>query len=512
MARNDDKQRVHRYLANCLRSVASGLCFVTLCALSAQAGSFDRNAWLGDYAALKAALEKQYSNLAWFGSPESGVDLPALDRRTLAALEWAKSDEDARSAILSFVRSFHDGHFSELEALAPPTGTKSATPGDTQYSRQDAAGGCAALGDSSDGSASFSVPFERLPGFHLVSDGLTQPFRVGVLTGGDPPMRLGMVRIRSFETDSPTLCMEAWKQDAFWNQQGKLLRGALRQAVTLAWYRALADQLRRLKSDGATAVLVDVGDNSGGDDSGDIAARLLTAKPLHSAPLWMSQDKAASAQYFDEQLAALRRALQLDPPSKEIVEKSISTFSFQKEKLTQIVCPMDWVWRERRTWNSEACRRLTEAGSAGGPLAYLAADAVGDARVARLLHWPSQVTALWGAWTGPVYVLTNGRTYSAAEMFAAVLQNNRAAKTIGSQTGGDGCGFMNDPDPVVLPYSRLRFRIPNCVRMRADGTDEVAGVKPDLPVLPTEGENKRTRAMRVFSEVYADLKQSSRGQ
>jgi hypothetical protein len=107
-------------------------------------------------------------------------------------------------------------------------------------------------------------------------------------------------------------------------------------------------------------------------------------------------------------------------------------------------------------------------------------------------------------------VLTDSKTYSAAEMFAAVLQNNRAAKTIGSQTGGDGCGFMTNPGPVVLPYSGLRFRIPNCVRMRADGTDEVAGVKAVIPVLPTEGEDARARAMRVFREIYADLKQSSR--
>jgi len=97
-------------------------------------------------------------------------------------------------------------------------------------------------------------------------------------------------------------------------------------------------------------------------------------------------------------------------------------------------------------------------------------------------------------------------------MFAAMLQNNRALKTIGSQTGGDGCGFMNDPEPVVLPYSHLRFRVPNCVRIRADGTDEVAEIKPDLAVLPTEGENKRTRALRVFTDLYADLKQSSQKQ
>src|ERR1043166_4393094 len=72
--------------------------------------AFDRGAWLRDYAALKQALEARYSNLAWFASPEGGVDLPALDKRTVAALRAAASDDDAREALLSFVRAFHDGH------------------------------------------------------------------------------------------------------------------------------------------------------------------------------------------------------------------------------------------------------------------------------------------------------------------------------------------------------------------------------------------------------------------
>src|SRR4029079_7971094 len=81
------------------------------------AQSFNRNAWIDDYAFLKHTLEKRYSNLAWFASPEGGLDLPALDRRTSAALKMSVSDEDAQSAILNFVRAFHDGHFSQLASL-----------------------------------------------------------------------------------------------------------------------------------------------------------------------------------------------------------------------------------------------------------------------------------------------------------------------------------------------------------------------------------------------------------
>ena len=167
---------------------------------------------------------------------------------------------------------------------------------------------------------------------------------------------------------------------------------------------------------------------------------------------------------------------------------------------------MDWVWHERRAWNAETCRRIVEAGSAGGPLAYLAPNAVADVRIAQLLHWPASQTPLWSSWTGPLYVLTDNKTYSSAEMFAAVLQNNRAAEIVGIRTGGDGCGFMNKVEPLVLPHSGLRFRIPNCVRVRADGTDEVAGIKPDLPIPASVGEGAKARAERIFSAVCSDLK------
>ena len=467
--------------------------------LSLAHAAFDRGAWLRDYAALKQALEARYSNLAWFASPEGGVDLPALDKRTMAALRAAASDDDAREALLSFVRAFHDGHFSQLPALEPAPAAKIEPPPNPDYRRDDAATGCAALGYAPYNRPQFSVPFESLPGFRLVADGIGTPFRAGVVNG------IGIVRIPVFEENSDQgLCLAAWKRDDVWDADGKLQRKRLREVVERAWYDAMAGLLRTFRDDGAAAVIVDVGNNSGGDDSGDIVARLFTGKPLHSSPLWLSFDAKAATPYLDEALGDLREAARLDPAST-LVQSTLAAFTARKEQLKDRTCAMGWVWRERRAWSGNGCRRLIEAGSAGGPLDDLAPDAVKNADAARRLHWPAVVAPLWGSWSGPLYVLTDGRTYSAAEMFAAVLQNNGAAKTVGTRTGGDGCGFMDDPGPLTLPHSGLRFRIPNCVRLRADGTDEVAGVGPDLPVLPRDGENARARAMRVIEAVRGEL-------
>src|ERR1051325_4043364 len=254
---------------------------------------FDRNAWLGDYAALKQALEARYANLAWFASPEGGVDLPALDRRTLAALQSAASDDDAREALLAFVRGFRDGHFSQLPAVEPAPAVQAAPPPNAELSRKDAATVCAALNYAPYNRPQFSLPFESLPGFRLIADGIGTPFRAGIVGG------VGIVRIPAFEENADQgLCREAWKRRDVW-EHGKLNRNRLRHAVERAWYDALARDLRAFQSGGAKAVVVDIGANSGGDDSGDIAARLFTAKPLHSSPLWLSYDAAAATPYFD---------------------------------------------------------------------------------------------------------------------------------------------------------------------------------------------------------------------
>jgi Peptidase family S41 len=470
----------------------------------AQEKTFAREVWLQDYSALKHALERSYSNLAWFASPQSGVDLPALDRRTLAALHHAKSDEDARSALLAFVAGFHDGHFSQLASLAPATGSKIKDPAPFPYDRQKPEAGCAALGYAANGRTDFSLPFESLPGFTLIADGQARPFRAGILMT-DGHVQIGIVRIFSFRTQPYfAVCLKAWKGDV-WNEHGELRLSALKSDIDEEWYRALAEVLKQFEAAKVNAVLVDVGNNSGGNDSGDMAASLFGASPMHSAKLRMSQDTTASKAYFDEEFAALKRAETFHPDAagQQLIDEATKSFSAEQAKLAT-PCPMEWVWKKRQDWQSGGCKRLVDAGSAGGPLDYLKPGVVADGQIAKRLHWPAEYVQFWGTWTGPTYVLTNNRTYSSAEMFAAILQNNHAARIIGAQTGGDGCGFIDGPEPVTLPNSQLRFRIPNCVRLRADGTDEVAGVKPDLPVLETD-ESARIRAYRLTQVIETDL-------
>ena len=85
-------------------------------------------------------------------------------------------------------------------------------------------------------------------------------------------------------------------------------------------------------------------------------------------------------------------------------------------------------------------------------------------------------------WRAPVIVLVDERTGSAAEDFAATFQDNRAAVILGGRTAGAGCGYTNGGTPTTLSNSRAVLRVPDCVRFRADGSNAVNGVIPDVLV------------------------------
>ncbi|MES2275998.1 MAG: S41 family peptidase [Bacteroidota bacterium] len=96
-------------------------------------------------------------------------------------------------------------------------------------------------------------------------------------------------------------------------------------------------------------------------------------------------------------------------------------------------------------------------------------------------YWTEPVKGYEGLTGIPVYVLTNGRTFSAAEEFAYDLQSQRRGKVVGEATGGGahpvsfqltGHGFI-----ALVPYARALNPITKT-------NWEAVGVKPDLAVDP----------------------------
>ena len=76
----------------------------------------------------------------------------------------------------------------------------------------------------------------------------------------------------------------------------------------------------------------------------------------------------------------------------------------------------------------------------------------------------------------------------------ALLRDADAAVVVGSRTYGAGCGMTNGGIPLTLPHSGLEVRMPDCARLRVDGTNEVAGIAPDVEADWVDGDDDALRA------------------
>ncbi len=95
----------------------------------------------------------------------------------------------------------------------------------------------------------------------------------------------------------------------------------------------------------------------------------------------------------------------------------------------------------------------------------------------------------------PLVLLVNEETHSAAEEFAAMLQDNRKSRVVGSVTAGAACGtFTTRGTAFTLPHSGAQVHVPDCVRLRADGSNERRGIVPDVmvPWAPSDSPWQRT--------------------
>ena len=87
-----------------------------------------------------------------------------------------------------------------------------------------------------------------------------------------------------------------------------------------------------------------------------------------------------------------------------------------------------------------------------------------------------------GTWHGPLLILADRGTGSAAEDFVAWLQQNKVATVIGDRTAGAGCGYVNGGNPTRLSVVPVDVWMPNCARFLDDGTNEIEGIAPDIEI------------------------------
>ena len=86
------------------------------------------------------------------------------------------------------------------------------------------------------------------------------------------------------------------------------------------------------------------------------------------------------------------------------------------------------------------------------------------------------------AWTGPLAILADRDTASAAEEFITWLRENKRAKMGGEKTFGAGCGYMDGGNTFAFQAANIHLMMPNCSRFTRDGTNEIEGQAPDVAI------------------------------
>lgn len=353
--------------------------------------TFDRAAWLSDYARLKVALAQSYANLDWQVNWR-GINLARADAQISAMLQGAKDDTAATLLMVQLVDAFDDPHL-KLKAGTPPAGTTLVPQSSDGSGPAQLPSGCDAEGYR-EGRAATRLPYSTAPGWAEIA---AAPFQSGMI--GD----VGMIRIPSFdETRYLAACKAAMKPGL----KGRELQLATRAELN----RQLAKLVAELRNKGMKRLVIDLSRNGGGSEWSSEAVTLFAAGRL----------------------------------------------SRTEPRRVGPSCDRSAIWKGEKP----ACE----------PYA-------GPATTEWIEASPGE-----NAWAGPLAILADKDTASAAEEFITWARDNGKAVMAGERTFGAGCGYMDGGAAFQFTAVPMHLMMPNCSRFTRDGVNEIEGQKPDLAI------------------------------
>ena len=436
---------------------------------AAPAADFTPDRMLADFEQAKRELAERAPNLEW-SIAERGLDLQQLATDTDTALRAATSEDEARTALRNFLIALGDGHISlqfpdEKPVSDQVWGTASI---------------CRGLGYE-DEQRSTGMPLERLGAESVTTDdSAVFPIHVADLPGG----KLGILRVPSFyEWGYYQYCPLAVAEVGLpANGECDAACGvAIGQKAAELLTEAVARQIARLKAEGVQALAVDITQNGGGSLWLDPVARMLTPIKLKAPRLTITRTAA-----WREALTSHLAAVDADLGNAVVGVAYRGVLTKARETLVAALAEVNTPCDRSGFWTNQppACS-LMAAGHlyATGLEAYAPPGEYNLLSSGYALFFSSLYAYDEGLWTGPLYVVMDEGSASAAEHFATILKDNGAAILIGEPTFGAGCGWMANGDvPVVLEESRAELHIPDCIWTNAKGENEVGGIEPDIAV------------------------------
>ncbi len=422
---------------------------------------FDARPWLDDLAQMRAAMATKYANLEW-AVFDRGADLDDYFSRAQARILKAQNAGDAKAAFDGLVRRLGDGHV-EIDwptQASPQTAVPHDACVETGFDNAKAAAPLAALA----------------PGYMPLRNEQSDMFPAGTIRVGRH--RVGVLKIALFSSEAfPALCRAALEALSIASDKpcpddcaDKIARWA--DVRMTQDFIAQIEALERARID---ALVVDITGNGGGSEWAEAAARMLTPRRLVSERM----DFVRGAQWMKELADAettLRDAAKTATAGDHTFLLSLADQAAAKRAVAATPCDSAPLLKARHP----DCAWLGEGFYASGLLASADPASLRGKAWAATVFTPMEYPYREGVWRGPLIVLVDGESWSASEEFASVLQDNHAAFIIGEPTGGAGCGHTDGSSPIILTNSGGQLQLPDCARLRRDGSNEVRGVRPDL--------------------------------
>jgi hypothetical protein len=403
-------------------------------ALIGATASFETAPWLEDLDQTRDAFTNGYANFDW-AVFQRQADLSKLFDETRERIAVARGEGEARAAFDRLTRQLGDGH---VEFKWPSVSNLGRKP--------PAVSTCADLGYDA---RQMGRPLaSHMQGYAAVAG--ASEFPAGLVTIGQH--KIGVVKIGLFSPHiSPSLC------------EGALV--ALNMAPTEPCDDACSDRvetwasaqmtkdfettLTALKSSGATTLLVDVTKNGGGSEWAEAAARMVTGVKITSEHLGFVRG-AHWVKKWNGLAEDLRKAAAAAPAADRAKLVAFAQEAEAKARTAATSCSSEPFWKGERP----VCAWLGEGAYATGLVGAAGADEIKRKPWGRLIFSPAQFPYKDGVWRGPLVVVVDGETWSAAEEFAAVLQDNHAAVIVGAPTGGAGCGHTDGGTPTTCTQPR----------------------------------------------------------
>lgn len=441
-------------------------------------GGFDTAPWLDDLRQIRAGMLDKYANFEW-AVFEREVKLSALFEETEGRLRDAGSDVEAKAIVDRAIRSIGDGHLRVKWPNVPERATAAATD---------------VCGTPSYEARMRGQPLgPHLPGYHPLSDEVAPEFPAGWVEAGR--RKIGVIRIGLFAVQGyPELCGTVRerlgvKERSACNEE---CSDRLESAEYAAMSRDLALRIRALEHVGATVLLVDITGNGGGSEWAEAAARVVSPIRLRS-----ERRDGVRGEHWAAHWESLARELRQAAHSASAADSAqLTDWARQADqaKINALTpCAALPFWSGHRP----ECEWLAPAFYATGLAAEADAAQLHRKPWGPLVFSPAQYDFEESVWHGPLLVLVDGGTGSAAEEFSAVLQDNRAAVIMGAPTAGAGCGHTDGGTPVTLTHSQGVLELPDCVRVRGDGSNEVQGIDPDVLIGFRATDGMRRKGLRA---------------